>query len=403
MRNLLITILAIIVGTLLLRVFIPWWAISLLMGTIAVLAIYAWTTTNTSIPAPWTKKILLIVTVIFAISLTMSFVGQKWPWIDKAFDDRQFYSSLVVTDLVDPKCADALARSIYQTERMRIRVEEKQLQALLSVTQQKLTDGIPLTITDEAIVKQAKERLVALDKELTSVNLARQKNEDRQPIGSWPWRLVAFGAILLAAVMFLPARFVLPGRKLIGFIGAMVFIAGLALVFFPEAQAKLTYDDKPTTTAPMAPSHAAPIAYSEPAAAPQLPANAKFVKTLAPGERIYLTRANMDAPPPERWAKFLDGQAAKFAPWPANARHRYAENTINENHDLYVVLPPGQNYTTSSTDPALGKQMAPAPMAPTAPTAHAKAYVNVIPAVPVSADPFRGKYTWDGREGYPGD
>ena len=78
-------------------------------------------------------------------------------------------------------------------------------------------------------------------------------------------------------------------------------------------------------------------------------------------------------------------------------------SVINENHDLYVVLPPGQNYTTSSTDPALGKQMAPAPMAPTAPTAHAKAYVNVIPAVPVSADPFRGKYTWDGREGYPGD
>ncbi|MBU4142535.1 hypothetical protein KJ590_00845, partial [Patescibacteria group bacterium] len=87
--------------------------------------------------------------------------------------------------------------------------------------------------------------------------------------------------------------------------------------------------------------------------------------------------------------------AAKFAPWPTSARHRGSENTTNENHDLYVVLPPGQNYTTSATDPALGKQVARTPVAP---VAFASAQTTAI--VPASADPL---YRWDGRHGYPGD
>lgn len=388
-RNLLITILVIIVGTLLLRVFVPWWGISLLMGTVSVLAIYAWVTENTPIPEKWAKRILLIVATIFAISLILSFVSQKWPWLDEAFDERQFYSSLVATDLVDPKYPDLLARSVYQTERMKIRAEENQLNGLLAVTQRKLADGIPLTVTDEAVVKRAKERLVALDKELASVNLARQKTEtsDSKPIGSWPWRMMVFGGLLLAAIIFIPSRINLPGRRLIGWVGAMMFVAGLALIFFPEAQAKLT--EKPPGNGGRA---VASATHRAAAAATRLPANAVFAATLPEGKIVYVKRKRMDAPPPERWSKDSDGKITVVRAWPPGEETRSYRNDLPGTDNLYIVPPPGltlADFEISATDPALNKQVARAPVAPTAPAAPA----------PVPD----GKYTWNGRYGYPED
>lgn len=337
-KSLLITILSIAVGALLLRIFIPWWVISLLMGIIAVLAIYSWTAANTPIPEPWAKKVLLIAAIFFAISLTMSFVSQKWPWVDKAFDDRQLYSSFAAADLIDPKYPDLLAQNVYQTERMKIRAEESQLNALLAVTQRKLADGIPLTATDEAVVKRAKERLTALDKELVNVNIARPKTETNNQNGPspWPWRLVFFGLIMIS-VLLIPEKLIkVPGKGLIGLVGVIVLFVGAAFVVFPEIQP----DFRPSRPAPSAKTSRA-----APRRATELPPNAVFVKTMTPGEVVHLVRTSMDAPPPERWTTGPMGDAVKEPPWPINERSRGLRNTTNEIIKLFVV---GQRVTISN-------------------------------------------------------
>jgi len=177
------------------------------------------------------------------------------------------------------------------------------------------------------------------------------ETEKRKEEGARPERFLVFAllGVILLGIAFIPR---LPAGKFLGGVGALLLLFGLIMSAtfwaWPELEKKNPPPEQKTTHR----------ATRTPATVQRLPANAKFVKTLTPGERIYLTRTNMDASPPERWAKFSDGQVAKFAPWPANAQHRYAENTIGEPHDLYVVLPPGQGYTKSLTDPALGQQIA---------------------------------------------
>ena len=93
--------------------------------------------------------------------------------------------------------------------------------------------------------------------------------------------------------------------------------------------------------------------------AARLPANAVFVKTLAPGEIAYLTRQNMDVSPPERWTKGPDG-ILKENNWPTNARHRGLRNTTNSPIQLFVVLSHGQQIAAVSTiDPVLKVAQAP--------------------------------------------
>lgn len=79
----------------------------------------------------------------------------------------------------------------------------------------------------------------------------------------------------------------------------------------------------------------------------QLPANAKFVKTLAPGEIIVLRRERMDIAPPERWVRNIRGKSYKVSDWPPHEEAFYTKNTWSENADLFVVLPPGQSFITS--------------------------------------------------------
>ncbi len=169
---------------------------------------------------------------------------------------------------------------------------------------------------------------------------------------SWPWRMVALGAILLAAMMLIPAKIVLPGRKFIGWVGAMVLIAGLALVFFPEAQAKLTSSDSGSGGEKQIAAHHATKA----SATAQLPANAKFVKALAPGEIAMLTRASLELPPPERWTRGPNG-VVREPDWPSGAKSRGLRNTTKDRLDLFVVMVLGQNVESSTAGSTLGKQV----------------------------------------------
>lgn len=96
----------------------------------------------------------------------------------------------------------------------------------------------------------------------------------------------------------------------------------------------------------------------------QLPANAKFVKTLAPGEKVYLTRTNMDAPPPERWSKDATGKVTIVRPWPVGEKARSYWNDLPDTDSLYLVLPPGltmADFKISATNPAINKQAARTP------------------------------------------
>lgn len=235
------------------------------------------------------------------------------------------------------------------------------------------------------------------------------------------------GALLLG-IAFIPR---LPAGKLLGAAGALLLLLG-ALMW----AICWTWPDLLESGSRHKGAGYRQNAISAPAASvasSPLPASAKFIKTLAPGERIYLTRASLTAPPPERWYKFPDGRAARFAPWPSEAKHRYAQNGTGQAHDLYVVLPAGQSVTASATDPALAASPAPpliktsaaVKMAPAKtalaprklpPPAVAVPKPAVIPspatAVPKPAaiappeaipppaaarDPFQGKYRWNGK------
>ena len=169
--------------------------------------------------------------------------------------------------------------------------------------------------------------------------------------------LIAVGTAIAAAILLIGGdsqKTIRRGR----IIAVIIIIATLSsFVFWPAAGKKFPW----LKTIGNDSSHISrKVSYSPSSAT--LPRNAAFVKTLAPGERIYLTRANMAAPPPKFFARFNGRFVETFDTWPQSARHRFAANNTSQSYDFYVTLAPGQNFTTSAIDPAL-KQVAQAPSA----------------------------------------
>lgn len=80
----------------------------------------------------------------------------------------------------------------------------------------------------------------------------------------------------------------------------------------------------------------------------QLPAGAVLAKTLAPGGIVYMTREDMSAPPPKRWAKYPNGAVLPIASWPDGEEVRFTDNPRDVPVDVYYV---GRNITVSDTPP----------------------------------------------------
>ena len=162
---------------------------------------------------------------------------------------------------------------------------------------------------------------------------------------SWPWRMALFGAVLLDAAIFIPKKVELPGRKLMGFIGSALLIAGMALIFFPEVQARIETGSSQGKNPPAATHHRRDTANSR----AQLPANAKLVAIIEPGEIVWQTLTSLDQPPPKRWTvNTRTGYVGREAPWPTGSVICGTRNPIDQDIELYVA---GQDVKISSAPP----------------------------------------------------
>lgn len=153
-----------------------------------------------------------------------------------------------------------------------------------------------------------------------------------------------FGALLLI-IALIPK---LPAKGLIGGAGALLLLFGIiawAITFvWPDVSSSGSTKDTKTS----ATQKSSVKRHSYQNQAYRLPPDAVFVKTIAPGEKVFLTRTRMDLAPPKFYAKFDDGTVQAFDVWPADAKHRFASNKTSRSYDFFVVVVPGQNYFTGS-------------------------------------------------------
>lgn len=250
----------------------------------------------------------------------------------------------------------------------------------------------------------------------------------RSWFSGWVMRLPLLGGILLA-LSFIPKIPKFSG--LLKLAGVILMAVTAILLIFPELQPSST-PDKGMGAKNGTNALRAPLASSNNVVfAPRLPDGARFVKTLAPGEVAMLTRKRMDIAPPERWTRSSNG-VVKEPPWPPQAQSRGIRNNTAANFDLFVVLPEGQGIEGLPEAPVAKQATKETP----AKTAHAVPSKNATPTqamptepakkiarettaktptppsppqpaaaltAPAAADPFGGKYHWNGQVGYPED
>ncbi len=243
MKNIIVGLIAILLGTIVLKIFFPWWLIAIVMGLVAAFAVYNWVTKATGLSPAWAKRIVTIAIVIFLISLTISLIDQKWPWLGATMESRQIYSSFQTTDRVDPKYPNTLAMSIYQTEKMRVENEELKYKKALEAIQEKLAAGKELSQNDKDWIEKAKEKLPKLDKELDKIRLSRANGI------SWSTELfksiqanseavntIWFGlAILLTGILLSKFTGSKKGGKMLAWLGGLLIIIAVGTLIYSQA------------------------------------------------------------------------------------------------------------------------------------------------------------------------
>jgi hypothetical protein len=140
-----------------------------------------------------------------------------------------------------------------------------------------------------------------------------EKPWDLSFLGSWLWRMILFGAAMLA-VLLIPEKYIkIPGKGLLGALGVILLLVGLTLVVFPEI---LNLDLGPSSEAAKAskpvvetfkPTGTARQTHREPEPAPASQLTSTGI-TLQPGEVIIGTK-DASAPPTELIVLFPDGEA----------------------------------------------------------------------------------------------
>ncbi len=169
----------------------------------------------------------------------------------------------------------------------------------------------------------------------------------------WVMRLMLLGLIfwVFSFIPKVPAKI----SGLLKTAGSLLIIAAVVLMVFPGLQAKLTDSGSFDKGKQVVAQHAAKATA---AVATQLPANAKFVRPVNPGEVAELTCTSLELPPPERWTRGPNG-VVREPDWPAGAKSRGLRNTTNDKIDLFVVLTGGQSLEPPAAEQ---KQVARAPV-----------------------------------------
>lgn len=177
---------------------------------------------------------------------------------------------------------------------------------------------------------------------LTTLIIVLFLDQAKEIYNEFPLITVSFILLLLIfCIGGTPEKTIITGRKIAK---VVLLILLIAYIFWPAITEKFPELTKINLSNRQTKAGAS-------ISAQHLPANAKFVKTLAPKEKIYLTRTNMDAPPPERWARNIRGEVYKVADWPTDEKTYFTENTWPAKAEIFIVLPSGQNFVASADDP----------------------------------------------------
>lgn len=173
-RDLLLTLVLLVFSFVVLCVFLPPRLVWVIVGVVAVTGVLAFVWRRSSLSPRWKGVIGTIVVVAVLFTTVSAVLMKKYPWLDRALEGRQIYTSFWATDRVDPRYPSALARSLYETHREQLKREEQVLITELKVYQRAISRGQPLLPHEQARLDYIGQWLRNMDKELSEFSLARR-------------------------------------------------------------------------------------------------------------------------------------------------------------------------------------------------------------------------------------
>jgi len=335
----------ILAGIILLRVIGIINNVWLLFGIIILIGLWSWLRQIAGMQRliDWSFSLLTVIAVISTIgwNIYTNYVQPNTPMTRAATNRAQIATDLDAALRLNPAMLKSRLEVANQLQWLQDRIGDDHAVRLATIRQRMKAGKItPEAAWNESRQAFAEEKFFG-DKTQKDVSVLLGKNADSELIGSWPWRMTLFGIILLAAAIFIPKKVELPGRKLMGFLGSVLLVTGVALLFFPEVQARI--ETGQGKNAPAAISRRGSPARS---ASQQLPANAKLVAIIEPGEIAWQTLTSPDQPPPKRWTvNTMTGYVGREAPWPTGSKICGTRNPIDQSLELYTA---GQDVKISS-------------------------------------------------------
>lgn len=177
--------LALLIGAIVLKIFLPWWFVTLIIGGVICVVIYKWVIIRTGVNPVWAKRFATAAFVVFLISLSMAFVEQKWPWVAKALDSRQLAASLGLADWLDPKRPVDLEMKLKTLQEALMKAEEqKYIKKIDRIINERVAKGQELTSEDQKIIKDAEEKLKELSKKAPEAKKPKSSAIEKQPQNS---------------------------------------------------------------------------------------------------------------------------------------------------------------------------------------------------------------------------
>jgi len=168
---------ALLVGAIVLKIFFPWWFVTLIIGGATCFAVYKWVTIKTGVSPVWAKRFAGLAIVIFLISLFVTFFETKWPWVAKALDSRQLVISLGIADWLKSKEPLSLRMKMEKLREELMKAEEQKYIKKIEPIEAKIAAGQELTEADQKIIKEAEDKLRELQKKAAGDKPLPQKDE----------------------------------------------------------------------------------------------------------------------------------------------------------------------------------------------------------------------------------
>ena len=241
MKEILFGLLAVLVGTIIFKIFLPWWLIAVVMGLVILLTVHGWVIKVLGLDPIWGKRIALLALVVLLISIIVPQIDRKSPWLGKATESRGIYSSFKVTDWVDPKYPETLAMALYRLKTKLIEMEEIEQAKKMDKIYKKIEAGKKPDQSDRQAIETAEKRFSELDKKSATTRLSRSNGRawlESVKTRTLPPKIFWFGVILLVAGLTL--KFASKKKRGGAMIGLGIFILFIALamtLFEPEIKA----------------------------------------------------------------------------------------------------------------------------------------------------------------------